>query len=66
MFLSQLFGELEHQGKAAGKIKFVYSLEDGTGSAGDGAGGSVGGGIGGSSAVGGGAGGSSVGFSGRS
>jgi len=24
----QLFGELENNGKIAGKIKFVYSLED--------------------------------------
>jgi hypothetical protein len=24
----QLFGELDHNGKIAGKIKFVYSLED--------------------------------------
>lgn len=24
----QLFGELEHSGKPAGKIKFVYSLVD--------------------------------------
>jgi hypothetical protein len=28
MSLLQLFGELDHNGKLAGKIKFVYSLED--------------------------------------
>jgi hypothetical protein len=28
LFFSQLFGELDHNGKIAGKIKFVYSLED--------------------------------------